>query len=95
MSNFKNTTDSNIGMLEFMYMNRRYQPANLKFVLPLMNVTCTIMYAGNEGYRPVYFPADTASRFEEVASPNTRKNVETCGILAGKLVCLLLCHMYN
>ena len=41
---------------------------------------------GNEGYRPVYFPADTASRFEEVASPNTRKNIETCGILAGKLV---------
>ena len=44
------------------------------------------VHVGNEGYRPVYFPADTASRFEEVASPNTRKNVETCGILAGKLV---------
>ena len=49
--------------------------------------TCTHITVGTEGYRPVYFPADTASRFEEVASPNTRKNVETCGILAGKLVC--------
>ena len=42
--------------------------------------------AGTEGYRPVYIPADTATRFEELASTNTRNNVETCGILAGKLV---------
>lgn len=38
------------------------------------------------GYRPVEVPSDTASRFQDVASTNTRKNVETCGILAGKLV---------
>ena len=42
--------------------------------------------AGVDGYRPLYIPKDTAAKFEEVASPNTRKNVETCGILAGKLV---------
>ena len=41
---------------------------------------------GAECYRPVSIPVDTATRFEEVASTNTRNNVETCGILAGKLV---------
>ena len=41
---------------------------------------------GTEGYRPVYIPGDTAKRFGEVASTNTNRNIETCGILAGKLV---------
>ena len=42
--------------------------------------------AGLGGYRPVSIPSDTARRFEEVALQNTRRNTETCGILAGKLV---------
>jgi len=41
---------------------------------------------GAEGYRKVVIPADVASQFEQAASTNTRKNIETCGILAGKLV---------
>ena len=41
---------------------------------------------GLDGTRPVIVPADTVSRFQSLASTNTRKNIETCGILAGKLV---------
>ena len=42
--------------------------------------------AGMDGYRPMYIPGDIATRFQEVAGANTLRNVETCGILAGKLV---------
>ena len=37
----------------------------------------------------IYVPEDISRRFEEAASTNTRQNTETCGILAGKLVCCL------
>ncbi len=46
-----------------------------------------VFLSGMDGYRPVYIPADTASQFQEIASTNTNNNIETCGILAGKLVC--------
>ena len=39
------------------------------------------------GIRPVILPADIAGRFQNLASSNTRKDIETCGILSGKLVC--------
>ena len=42
------------------------------------------------GIRPVILPVDTAGRFQNLASSNTRKDIETCGILSGKLVCLSL-----
>ena len=41
---------------------------------------------GLEGIRPVIIPGDTVSRFQQLASANTRRDIETCGILAGKLV---------
>lgn len=34
----------------------------------------------------VYVPESISRKFEEAASANTRQNVETCAILAGKLV---------
>jgi proteasome lid subunit RPN8/RPN11 len=37
------------------------------------------------GYRMVYVPESISRKFEEAASANTRLNVETCAILAGKL----------
>lgn len=37
------------------------------------------------GLRAVRIPDDTMTKFLEVARPNTLKNVETCGILAGQL----------
>ena len=39
-----------------------------------------------EGFRRVVVPADVDREFLARASSNTRRNVETCGILAGKLV---------
>ena len=36
--------------------------------------------------RRLFVPTDTASRFLDIASTNTRRDVETCGILAGKFV---------
>lgn len=39
-----------------------------------------------EGMRPVIIPADISGSFERLASNNTRRDIETCGILAGKLV---------
>lgn len=47
-----------------------------------------------EGIRPVIIPGDTVSRFQQLASGNTRRDVETCGILAGKLVSRILLDIY-
>jgi hypothetical protein len=41
------------------------------------------------GYRMVYVPESISRKFEGAASANTRQNVETCAILAGKLVLIL------
>lgn len=40
-----------------------------------------------EGLRHMLVPADLDREFLARASNNTRRNVETCGILAGQLVC--------
>ena len=40
----------------------------------------------------VYVPESISSKFEEAASANTRQNIETCAILAGKLVCWAQCN---
>ena len=37
----------------------------------------------------VYVPECISHKFQEAASSNTRQNIETCAILAGKLV-----HVY-
>ena len=34
----------------------------------------------------LYVPDSLSRKFEEAAAPNTRQNIETCAILAGKLV---------
>ncbi|XP_077999675.1 STAM-binding protein-like A [Glandiceps talaboti] len=41
--------------------------------------------ANRYGLRPVVIPQDVTQKFLNLALPNTNKNVETCGILAGKL----------
>jgi STAM-binding protein len=38
------------------------------------------------GLRTVNIPMELMRKFIDVASPNTRLNRETCGILAGRLV---------
>ena len=48
-------------------------------------MTYFIDWAG-EGFRTVVVPSDVHREFLTRASSNTRKNVETCGILAGTLV---------
>jgi len=36
--------------------------------------------------RPVVVPADLVAQFSRAAKTNTARNVETCGILCGRLV---------
>ena len=38
------------------------------------------------GLRKIHIPGDLISHFLRIASENTRKNLETCGILTGRLV---------
>lgn len=40
---------------------------------------------GHEPLRTVFVPKELQSKFLEIAHPNTVKNLETCGILCGKL----------
>ena len=47
----------------------------------------TVTTARNKyGLRDLYVPADIMPKFLDIAKQNTAKNLETCGILAGKLV---------
>ena len=41
-----------------------------------------------DGSRRMFIPSDLTSTFLRLASSNTRQNLETCGILTGKLVSL-------
>ncbi|KAL5019088.1 hypothetical protein ScPMuIL_004810 [Solemya velum] len=48
--------------------------------------TCTGVTSGNKhGLKTVIVPSDLMHHFLVLAQPNTSRNVETCGILAGKL----------
>ncbi|KFD54427.1 hypothetical protein M513_04770 [Trichuris suis] len=38
--------------------------------------------------RPLLVPTSLVQQFLEVSSVNTSRNIETCGILSGKLVCI-------
>lgn len=42
---------------------------------------------GNTKLRVLNIPLDIQARFLALARFNTKNNVETCGILSGKLVC--------
>lgn len=44
-------------------------------------------YGVTDYLRPVVIPAQLLSSFLILAQKNTDKNIETCGILAGRLVC--------
>lgn len=49
--------------------------------------SCTVPGGlSQEGMRVVSVPSNTSSAFLQLASNNTRRDVETCGILAGKFV---------
>ncbi len=47
------------------------------------------------GLRTVNVPTELMRKFVDVASPNTRQNRETCAILAGRLVRLMLLSLCN
>lgn len=42
------------------------------------------------GLKDVVIPRDIVAKFMSVAENNTKKNIETCGILAGKMVSLFI-----
>ena len=48
-----------------------------------------------DGARKMLVPRDVSTKFLQVVAPNTRQNLETCGILAGKLArsCFRLTHI--
>jgi len=39
----------------------------------------------DDGLKSVYYPKNLVNQFAEIAEPNTKKHIETCGILCGKL----------
>lgn len=45
----------------------------------------TISLANVHNFRIVNLPSDTSTKFLDLAEMNTRRNIETCGILAGQL----------
>ncbi|RMX61231.1 hypothetical protein pdam_00007358 [Pocillopora damicornis] len=47
--------------------------------------------ASSSGLRKMHVPAELISQFLRLASNNTRKNLETCGILAGRLQSNMFC----
>lgn len=47
--------------------------------------------ASSGGLRKIHVPAELISQFLRLASDNTRKNLETCGILAGRLQNNMFC----
>jgi len=49
-------------------------------------MSCKNLSASPYNLRKIIVPSNLTKRFLEKAQSNTFKNVETCGILAGKLV---------
>lgn len=47
--------------------------------------------SSTSGLRKIYIPGDLISHFLHLASANTRKNLETCGILTGRLQNNMFC----
>lgn len=48
----------------------------------------TAQTEGGAPLRPMFLPAGLISQFVEIAQPNTDRNIETCGLLLGRLVSL-------
>ena len=44
------------------------------------------MHSSLDGKRFIIVPGDLSRRFLLLAASNTKRNIETCGILSGKLV---------
>lgn len=63
----------------------------VKFIRSLVIVGLFFLYSFNIDWdlRTVNIPLELMSKFIEIASPNTDQNLETCGILAGKLVSIV------
>ena len=54
---------------------------------PIDHFTSTGAHSTNAyGLRDVYIPAELMVKFFNLAQPNTTNNIETCGIICGKLV---------
>ena len=64
-------------------------------IINFIIILLIFLVGGLDGTRPVLVPSDTVSRFKTVASANTRRNIETCGILAGKLVRYIYCTYFD
>jgi len=55
-------------------------------VIPDRNTKPSLgLYSGSGGLRSVQVPSILMAKFISIAEPNTRANIETCGVLAGKL----------
>ena len=46
----------------------------------------SLLKTNKYGLRNLIIPSDLSQEFLKIAQNNTSKNIETCGILAGKLV---------
>ena len=55
-------------------------------------LSLTAQTEGGAPLRPMFLPANLISQFVEIAQPNTDRNIETCGLLLGRLVSLSLTH---
>ena len=55
-------------------------------VIPDRNTKPSLgLYSGSGGLRSVQVPSMLMAKFISIAEPNTKANIETCGVLAGKL----------
>lgn len=60
-------------------------PAVDRSTKPLPLLGTDVYFLGTQGLRPVVMPGSLMSKFLHLARKNTEKEIETCGVLAGKL----------
>ena len=73
---------------QFHHLPKTKKPANSQSaVSPSMTVFLIILahLENGQDLRSVFIPSDLRTQFLQVASPNTSRNLETCGILCGVL----------
>lgn len=59
---------------------------------PSDHFTSSGALTGNKhGLRGVSIPGEIVVKFLNIALPNTSRNIETCGILCGRMVCAFVC----
>lgn len=64
-----------------------YSPSVDRSTKPVDHFLSTGVTGTNKyGLKDVVIPRDIVAKFMSVADSNTKRNVETCGILSGKMV---------